>query len=135
MIVDELKTSVRYSETDRMQRIYYSKYLEYFELGRVSLLKNFAIPYNEIENSLGYYMPTKEVYVNFIKAADFGDNLLVKTKIVEKPLTKIKFNYEIFRGCEQITVGYTINVFIRGLNGKIARPPKILQEVFRKYFD
>lgn len=34
MTTHETKLMVRYSETDQMGRVYYSRYLEWFELGR-----------------------------------------------------------------------------------------------------
>ncbi|ODS31031.1 MAG: thioesterase superfamily protein [Candidatus Scalindua rubra] len=52
MLTNTIEIRVRYAETDQMKRVYYPKYLEYFELGRAHLLRDYGIPYSEMESRL-----------------------------------------------------------------------------------
>ena len=41
---------VRYQETDGQRRLHHSNYLNYFEIGRVELLRENGISYKELED-------------------------------------------------------------------------------------
>ena len=40
---------VRYSETDKMGFVYYGIYAQYYEVGRVELLRSLGIVYKDLE--------------------------------------------------------------------------------------
>ena len=49
----ETTIRVRYSETDQMRFVYYGVYAQYYEVGRVELLRSLGISYKELENAAG----------------------------------------------------------------------------------
>ena len=59
----ETKLRVRYAETDQMQFVYYGVYSQYFEVGRVELLRSLGISYKEIE-LMGYALPVVNMNIN-----------------------------------------------------------------------
>ena len=86
---------VRYGETDQMGYVYYGFYAQYYEIGRVELLRSLGISYKEIENA-GYALPVVSMQTNYKSPALYDDLLIVRTIIKKKPLAKIIFDYEMF---------------------------------------
>ena len=50
------KIRVRYGETDQMSFVYYGVYAQYYEVGRVELLRSLGVTYKELEE-MGYALP------------------------------------------------------------------------------
>ena len=86
---------VRYGETDQMGYVYYGFYAQYYEIGRVELLRSLGISYKEIENA-GYALPVVSMQTNYKSPALYDDLLTVRAIIKKKPLAKIIFDYEIY---------------------------------------
>lgn len=57
----ETKLRVRYGETDQMGFVYYGVYAQYYEVGRVELLRSLGISYKEIE-AMGFALPVASIY-------------------------------------------------------------------------
>ncbi|MEW5950166.1 MAG: thioesterase family protein [Thermodesulfobacteriota bacterium] len=134
MIKNEESIRVRYSEVDQLRFVYYSRYFEYFEIGRLSLLRVCGFPYDEMESKLGCYLPVVETYAKFHQPAKLEDIITIGTKILQKPSIILRFDYEILCEGILITQGYTTHVFLNGKTGKPGRPPIGLKELFDKSF-
>lgn len=90
----DTKLMVRYSETDQMGRVYYSRYLEWFELARASHLKAAKFPYSDMEK-LGFYLVVSDTYIKYQKPAKYEDDLIVRTTIKEITKASCTFEYEV----------------------------------------
>ena len=53
MYTHETLIRVRYGETDQMGFVYYGIYAQYYEVGRVELLRSLGVSYKTLEKS-GY---------------------------------------------------------------------------------
>ncbi len=126
MIKNEIKIRVRYGETDQMGYVYYGNYAEYFEVGRVELLRNLGVSYKSLEES-GIMLPVLHMEINFLKPAKYDDLLILETKLVGNPMVKIKFEFKIFsERKELLTTGETTLVFIDMKKNKPTKAPKYL---------
>ena len=121
MITSRSAVTVRYAETDMMGIVYHGNYLPWFEIGRTNLLKEQGIPYRALEAE-GYRLPVLEVAVKYHRPALYDDTIAVITKLREKPLLRIRLEYELFRGNELLVTGHTLHAFI-DREGKPVRPP------------
>ncbi len=132
MFTSETKIRVRYADTDQMRFAYYGRYFEYFEQGRSDLLRDIGMPYPEIEG-MGYYLPVVEARARYMKSARYDDLLVVKTILKDRPLVKIRIEYEVrIDGQPDVIMdGYTIHGFVRTATGKPARAP----DEFLRLFD
>tara|TARA_Y100000780_G_C13361639_1_gene293119 strand:- start:13 stop:255 length:243 start_codon:yes stop_codon:yes gene_type:complete len=79
MYSSETKVRVRYSETDQMGFVYYGVFAQYFEIGRVELLRSLGISYKKLEEE-GYFLPVVNFEIHYKKPA-FYDELSIKTTI------------------------------------------------------
>lgn len=121
MIQSTATISVRYAETDMMGIVYHANYLAWFEVARTQLFKSHGISYRELE-AQGYRLPVLEVAVKYLRPAVYDDTLGVTAILREKPLLRIRLDYEIHRGEELLVTGHTLHAFI-DRDGRPVRPP------------
>jgi len=126
---------VRYAETDQMGFVYYGVYAQYYEVGRVELLRSLDLSYSKIED-LGFFLPVVNLEVNYKKSAFYDNELTIKTTIKEIPRSKITFFYEIFNESNDLlNYGSVTLVFMNKKTNKICKAPKKLIERLSEKFD
>ncbi len=126
MISDKIEFRVRYGETDQMSFVYHGNYAQYFEMGRVEWLRKLGISYKKMEES-GIMLPVISLYTNYIKPAKYDDLLTLKTTLTNKPLVKIKFEFEIYNeNKELLTTAKVTLAFINSITKKPTRVPEYL---------
>jgi len=132
MIESRTQITVRYAETDMMGIVYHGNYLPWFEVGRTTLLKECGLPYRELE-AQGYLLPVVELGVKFAKPALYEDTVTIITRLHERPLLRIRLDYEVRRGDDLLVTGFTVHGFINKA-GEPVRPPALFTEKMRAYF-
>ena len=128
MIRSRSAVTVRYAETDMMGVVYHANYLPWFEIGRTGLLKEIGISYRDLETE-GYRLPVLELAAKYLRPARYDDLLEVVTVLKERPLVRIRLEYEVRRGDELLATGSTVHAFI-DKEGGIVRPPAWVIERF-----
>ena len=121
MLQSRASLNVRYAETDMMGVAYHGSYLPWFELGRTALLKAHGLPYRELE-AAGYFLPVLEVSARYLRPARYDDELEIVTTLRERPVARIRLDYEVFRAAELLATGHTVHAFI-DREGRPTRPP------------
>ena len=132
MMQSRTPITVRYAETDMMGVVYHGSYLPWFEVGRTDLMKQYGLPYRQLEAE-GFFLPVLEVGARYLKPARYDDPLTIVTTLREKPLLRIKLEYEVRRGDELLATGFTLHAFIDRA-GKPVRPPASFQEKMNAVF-
>ena len=94
MYTHQIQIRVRYSETDRMNYVYYGNYAQYFEVARVEALRNLGVSYKELEDVEGILLPVLDYQIKFIKPAFYDELLTINTSISKLPEARIYFEYE-----------------------------------------
>jgi acyl-CoA thioester hydrolase len=124
MIQHTTDIRVRYAETDQMHAVYYARFFEYFEQARSDLLRAIGLPYPRIEE-MGLILPVVEAHAVYKRAARYDDHLRVIVRFRDKPIARIRLDYEVFRSgeSEPLAEGYTIHTFVNAQTGKPTRAP------------
>ncbi len=126
MYTHKTKVRVRYAETDQMKYAYYGVYAQYFEVGRVELLRSLGVTYKSIEN-LGFILPVVNYNIDYKKLAFYDDELTIESTIKETPSIKIIFNYRTLNEKGEIlNTAETTLVFVDSKTGKPCQCPDIL---------
>lgn len=134
MYTFETKVRVRYAETDQMGYVYYGNYAQFYEVGRVELFRSLGFSYKSLEDS-GIMLPVIELQSKFLKPAKYDEELIVKTYLIEKPLIKIRFDYELFnQDSELLNTGSTTLVFIDMKRNKPCPAPAAFLSRLERYF-
>ena len=120
----EIKTRVRYADTDTMRVVYYANFFVWFESGRIELLRSRGIVYRDIEHQ-GVFIPVVEAHANYKAPARFDDELLVRTRLAKIGDTSLRFENEVYRlpAMELLCTGHTVHVVV-GKDGKPMRVPE-----------
>jgi acyl-CoA thioester hydrolase len=119
----EFKLRVRFEETDALQVVYYSKYLVWFEVGRISLMREAGIPYPALA-SRGMHTPVVQAHADYKASARFDDEVLVKTRVASIGRSSIRFENEVYKLPEMVLVctGHTVHTLINEEGKSIAVP-------------
>jgi acyl-CoA thioester hydrolase len=132
MITSTTQLTVRYAETDMMGVVYHGSYIPWLEVGRTQLLKELGLPYRQLEES-GFRLPVLEVALKYLRPARYDDLVTVVTRLTERPLLRIRLEYEVRRGEELLATGYSVHAFI-DLQGRPVRPPAAVVALFAAAF-
>ena len=128
----ETKIRVRYGETDQMSFVYYGVYAQYYEVGRVELLRSLGLTYKELEE-MGFALPVVNLNINYKKPAYYDDELTIRTTIKELPSAKITFYYEMLNANnELLNIGEVVLVFVNKETGKACFAPEIVINKFKE---
>ncbi len=92
----KIRFRVRYGETDCMGRVYHANYLQYFECGRVELLRDEGFDYARTERE-GCYLPVIDAYVKYRAPAFFDDEIEVATRVLDYSYVRLTFGYTVTR--------------------------------------
>lgn len=126
---------VRYSETDRMNYVYYGNYAQYFEVARVEALRSLGVSYKNLEEEDGVMLPVLDYQILFFKPAFYDELLSIKTSIVKMPEARIYFEYEVFNEkSELINKASTTLVFVNKATGKPMPAPASFLKLLEPYF-
>ncbi len=121
----EISFRVRYKETDGQGFVHHSNYLNYFEMGRIEMLRAGERDYRKLE-AAGVNLVVTETKLNFFVPAVFDDLLTLTTTVEKARGVRIKHSYPLVRGDELLVEGYTIVASIDN-NGKVTRLPDWLR--------
>ncbi|MFM6953631.1 MAG: acyl-CoA thioesterase [Sphingobacteriaceae bacterium] len=135
MLIHSTKIRVRYGETDQMGYMYYGNYAQFYEVGRVELLRSLGMTYESMEAS-GIMMPVLELKCKYIKPALYDQEITVKVIIEQMPGIRIHFKYELFNEQEElINIGETTLVFVDMKKNKPCHPSEEFLSKVSPYFN
>ncbi len=135
MFENSTKIRVRYGETDQMGYMYYGNYAEFYEVGRVEMLRSLGLTYSGMEAS-GIMMPVLEMKCKYLKPARYDEEITVKVIMDKMPGVKIHFRYELFNEAEElIHTGETLLVFVKMATNRPCFPSKEFLDKLKPYFE
>ena len=122
----EHRMRVRYEETDTMQGVYYGKYFVWFEVGRMSLLRDLGLAYSDWRNR-GIGIPVVQAHADYKSPARFDDEVMVKTRVARVGNKSATFENEVYKLPEMalLCTGETVHAFIEGSGKSVPVPVDI----------
>jgi acyl-CoA thioester hydrolase len=128
----EFRTShvrVRYAETDRMGVVYYANYLIWFEVGRTEWLRAAGWTYRAMEQN-GVSLPVIEAHCEYRRAAQYDDQLEIRTRATLMTPVRVRFDYEIRRDAEDgpLARGFTVHAAMDS-SGRPCRLPASVRDL------
>ena len=122
---------VRYCDVDKMNIVYHSRYLDYWEWARTELFRKLGHPYSKIE-AAGYLLPSKSIEINYHNPAHYDDEILVHCKLISFSQIRVEFEYktEIPNGV-MVASGKSLHIFTNH-EFKVTRLNKSLYLLLKK---
>lgn len=134
MFSHSTKLRVRYAETDQMGYMYYGNYAQFYEVGRVEMLRSLGMTYKSMEDS-GIMMPVLDLKCKFIKPALYDEEITICVTMAKMPSVRIHFAYQLFNEKQElINEGETTLVFIDIKRNKPCLPSKDFMERLQQFF-
>lgn len=126
MITSEITIRIRYDEVDKMGYVYHGNYAKYYHVGRTELLRKLGICDKELEK-LNILLPVIEMTAKFIKPVYYDETITVSSSVIEKPVSRIKFEHIILNQNDEIVhKAYTTLAFVEEKTRKPRRVPDII---------
>jgi acyl-CoA thioester hydrolase len=97
---------VRYPETDAMGVVHHSRYFQYFEMGRIELLRADGLSYAEMEMA-GILFVVAKVECKYKAPARYDEELTLTTTVARRTHVRIDHVYTLKRGTTLIAEGAT----------------------------
>lgn len=116
---------VRYPEVDAMGYLHHSRYFQYFEMGRIELLRSIGHSYAELEKA-GVFFAVIKVECRYRAPGRFDDELTLTTRIVKQTTVRIDHEYELRRG-ETLIAEASTTIACVGRNGELQPIPDFLR--------
>ena len=136
MYTHEHQKRVRYGETDQMGYLYYGNYAQYYEIGRVEMLRSLGFTYKNMEETLKVMMPVVTLNVRYLRPAYYDDLLTIRTTLKELPGKYITFHMEILNENNKLINGGTVKLcFVDMKTKQTVIAPDILLEKLRPFFE
>ena len=124
-LVSRIPIRVRYAETDKMGVVYHGRYMEWFEMGRVDLMRRTEMCYRSIE-AHGLAFPVTEIWSRYRESCTFDDELVLESWYRELTGVRIAFGYHLTRDDRTIAEAYSIHATL-GPDGKLEALPEDLR--------
>ncbi len=135
MFTHETKLRVRYGETDQMGYLYYGNYAQYYEVGRVEMLRSVGLSYKEMEEKHGVLMPVMSLNMRYIRPAHYDDLLTIKTTLRQLPKMTITFHVEIFNEKAELVNGGNVKLcFVEASTNQSIEAPDFLLKKITPFF-
>ena len=97
---------VRYPEVDAMGFVHHSRFFQYFEMGRVEMLRAAGVNYADLEEQGVYFVVTK-AEIRYKAPAKYDEELTLTTRINRQTHVRFDHSYELRRGRTVLAEGAT----------------------------
>lgn len=132
----DFKKRVRYGETDQMGYLYYGNYAQYYEIGRVEMLRSLGLTYKEMEQEHGIWMPVVALDMRFVRPGFYDELLTIRTTLRQLPEKFITFHMEIFNEKRKLVNGGSAKLcFLDAKTGRTISAPAFLLDKLQPYFE
>ena len=116
---------VRYAETDQMQRVYYGRYLEWFEAARGEFCRQRGVRYGEIERERGLFLPVLEAHCRYIAPARYDDEVRIEVFVFERRSRTMRMGYRAYVEDKLIAEGDTAHILVNAEGRACTWPPDL----------
>lgn len=136
MYTHEHHKRVRYGETDQMGYLYYGNYAQYYEIGRVEMLRALGITYRDMEAVHRVMMPVLSLEMRFVRPALYDELLTIRTTLRKPPEQYIVFHMDIFNERRELLNGGSVRLcFVDMDTHKTIAAPGFLLDKLKPYFE
>ena len=125
MIEHTITIRVRYPEVDAMGFVHHSRFLQYFELGRVELLRSCGICYADLEKQ-GVFFVVVKAEIRFRAPAKYDEELTLTTRVTRATHVRYDHSYELKRG-ETLVAEGTTTIACVDRSGQVIQIPELMR--------
>lgn len=106
LLEQSISLRVRYPEVDAMGYLHHSRYLQYFEIGRVELLRLQGHSYADLEKA-GVFFVVAKAEIKYRAPARYDEELTLVTQLIKATAVRYDHAYQLKRGSTLLAEGTT----------------------------
>jgi acyl-CoA thioester hydrolase len=111
---NDLNITIYIEDTDFQGFVYHANYLKFFERARSDFLSCNKISQKTLRiNNLAFVV--KKINLNYVSAAELGDDLIIKTSVEKKSDARMIFSQKIINSSNKNFVDGTIEICLINL--------------------
>ena len=111
---NDLNITIYIEDTDFQGFVYHANYLKFFERARSDFLSSNKISQKTLRiNNLAFVV--KKINLNYVSAAELGDDLIIKTSVEKKSDARMIFSQKIINISNKNFVDGTIDICLINL--------------------
>ena len=111
---NDLNITIYIEDTDFQGFVYHANYLKFFERARSDFLSINKISQKTLRiNNLAFVV--KKINLNYVSAAELGDDLIIKTSVEKKSDARMIFSQKIINSSNKNFVDGTIEICLINL--------------------
>ena len=111
---NDLNITIYIEDTDFQGFVYHANYLKFFERVRSDFLSSNKISQKTLRiNNLAFVV--KKINLNYVSAAELGDDLIIKTSVEKKSDARMIFSQKIINSSNKNFVDGTIEICLINL--------------------
>jgi acyl-CoA thioester hydrolase len=119
-----------------MGYLYYGNYAQYYEIGRVEMIRSLGLTYRQLEMDLGILMPVMNLNMRFVRPAYYDELIRIETTLRQLPDMFITFHVELYNEKEELVNGGSVKLcFVEATTGNTVPTPDILSDKLKPYFE
>jgi acyl-CoA thioester hydrolase len=123
--------AVRFYELDPYRHLNHSVYIQYFEVGRIDMLKEIGWSLTQMAD-LGTQIVVSEITTRFLAPGVDEDQLVVETWIEDLKRVSAVFGQRIMRG-DEVLATQTLSAACVSLDGRPQRFPAALRDGLERF--
>lgn len=85
----------RYGETDKMGHVYHGRYLEYFEVARVEMIRSYGLSYKKMEDD-GIMLPVIHAELEYKSPVYYDEEITIRILVFDTPSVRLQTYYQVF---------------------------------------
>jgi acyl-CoA thioester hydrolase len=98
-----IEERVRWGDVDAARIIFYGAYIRFFEIAETELFRAAGLPYGQVFDELGIWLPRAHLECDFRRAAQLDDLLEVSVFVGRIGTKSLRLDFEVRRnGVEEI---------------------------------
>ncbi len=119
-----------------MGYLYYGNYAQYYEIGRVEMLRTLGLTYKSLEDEHACMMPVVSLQMRFVRPARYDEELLIRTQLKQLPGQFITFHMELYNPQPELVNGGTVRLcFVDTRSQQTVTAPEVLLDKLRPHFE
>lgn len=104
--------------------VHHSNYVNYYEVARTEMLREFGTSYKELEDE-GVMLPVMEVSIKYLRPAHYDDLLTVRITLSQLPTVRMVFDHEVYnQNGELLNTGRVVLAFMNSETRRACRAPR-----------
>jgi acyl-CoA thioester hydrolase len=130
-----IQEHVRWSDIDRAGIIYYGQFLRFFEIAETELFRSVGLPYSEVFDRLGIWLPRVQIHFDFRKPLLLDDLVEVSAYVSRFGNKSLTLRFEVTKKGETDIVadGHIVLVCVDRATFKSVPIPEEIKDRLKPY--